>query len=134
MLEFAALAHACRARLPAWRRGGPPRLSADQVLRYLGPGDPAPTELEQARRVWACASRPSEWMDRLDRGGVWKLGLLQTERMPKMLYWYRAGLSLEQIGERVSFFGGDYSARRAIRLAARGIASRLNDRRALPIR
>jgi hypothetical protein len=92
--------------------------------------------IEPARQqaILACASQPSEWWDRLDHGTEWRLGLRLYYRLPTIVSWYLAGHSPDEIGRRISMFGGSASALRALEAAARCIASRLNDRRLPPVR
>ncbi|MFN8635865.1 MAG: hypothetical protein U0893_18605 [Chloroflexota bacterium] len=94
-------------------------------------GDIAPSR-QQA--ILACATQPSEWWGRLDHGTEWKLGLRLYYRLPTIVSWYLAGLTPEEIGCRISMFGGSASALRALEAAARCIASRLNDHRLPPVR
>ena len=84
--------------------------------------------------ILACATQPSEWWGRLDHGTEWRLGLRLYYRLPTIVSWYLAGLTPEEVGERISMFGGSASALRALEAAARCIASRLNDRRLPPVR
>ena len=46
----------------------------------------------------------------------------------------RGGIEPDEIGRRISMFGGSASALRALEAAARCIANRLNDRRLPPVR
>jgi hypothetical protein len=86
------------------------------------------------RAILACAAQPSEWWDRLDHGTEWRLGLRLYYRLPTIVSWYLAGLTPDEIGRRISMFGGSASALRALEAAARCISSRLNDRRLPPVR
>jgi hypothetical protein len=86
------------------------------------------------RAILACATQPSEWWGRLDHGTEWRLGLRLYYRLPTIVSWYLAGLTPEEVGARISMFGGSASALRALEAAARCIASRLNDRRLPPVR
>jgi hypothetical protein len=91
-------------------------------------------EPSRERAILACATQPSEWWGRLDRGTEWRLGLRLYYRLPTIVSWYLAGLTPDEIGRRISMFGGPASALRALDAAARCIASRLNDRRLPPVR
>src|SRR4051812_26945824 len=92
--------------------------------------------IEPARQqaILACATQPSEWFDRLDHGTEWRLGLRLYYRLPTIVSWYLAGQSPDEIGRRISMFGGPASALRALDAASRCIARRLNDRGLPPIR
>ena len=91
-------------------------------------------EPERQRAILACATQPSEWWGRLDHGTEWRLGLRLYYRLPTIVSWYLAGHSPEEIGRRISMFGGPASALRALEAAARCIASRLNDKGLPPVR
>ena len=93
-----------------------------------------PIEPERQRAILACATQPSEWWGRLDHGTEWRLGLRLYYRLPTIVAWYLAGNSPDEIGRRISMFGGSASALRALEAAARCIASRLNDRTLPPVR
>jgi hypothetical protein len=97
-------------------------------------GYPADVEPARARAILACATQPSEWWGRLDHGTEWRLGLRLSYRLPTIVSWYLAGLTPDEVGARISMFGGSASALRALDAAARCIASRLNDRRLPPVR
>jgi hypothetical protein len=84
--------------------------------------------------ILACATQPSEWWGRLDHGTEWRLGLRLYYRLPTIVSWYLAGHTPEEIGRRISMFGGSASALRALEAAARCIASRLNDHSLPPVR
>ena len=102
--------------------------TSEEVAARLRPGGTCGCESERTRAILACAARPSEWLHRVDGGTCWRLGRLLVGRLPKIIYLYRSGLSLEEIGECISFFGGPGSASRAFDAATRAIAARLNDR------
>src|SRR3954453_15245075 len=91
-------------------------------------------EPARQRTILACATQPSEWWGRLDHGTEWRLGLRLYSPLPTIVAWYLAGQSPEEIGCRISVFGGSASALRALEAAARCIANRLNDRRLPPVR
>jgi len=88
----------------------------------------------RAQAILACATQPSEWCGHLDSGTEWRLGLRLYYRLPTIVSWYLAGLSPDDIGARISMFGGPASALRALDAASRCIAHRLNDRRLPPVR
>lgn len=95
---------------------------------------PADFDAARARAILACATQPSEWWGRLDHGTEWRLGLRLSYRLPTIVSWYLAGLSPDEVGARISVFGGAASALRALDAASRCIASRLNDRHLPPVR
>ena len=95
---------------------------------------PPAIDASRQRAILACATQPSEWVGRLDHGTEWRLGLRLHYRLPTIVSWYLAGLTPDEVGARISMFGGSASALRALEAAARCIASRLNDRRLPPVR
>ena len=95
---------------------------------------PHVVDASRERAILACATQPSEWWGRLDHGTEWRLGLRLYYRLPTSVSWYLAGQSPEDIGRRISVFGGSASALRALEAAARCIANRLNDHSLPPVR
>src|SRR5437016_1953490 len=112
-----------------WSRRTTARSYSDQdVLRLLGPSDPAPEERSRAEAVRACAARPASWMDRLDAAETRELGRL-VPRLPTIVFWYYVGVPADEIGCRVGHFQGAWEAERALRVISRCIARQLNDPR-----
>ncbi len=95
---------------------------------------PPAVDTSRGRAILACATQPSEWVGRLDHGTEWRLGLRLYYRLPTIVSWYLAGLTPDEVGARISMFGGSASAVRALEAAARCIANRLNDRSLPPVR
>ena len=102
--------------------------SAQDVLRLLGPNDPAPEECSRAEAVRACAARPASWMERLDAAEIRELGRL-VPRLPTIVFWYRVGVPVDEIGSRVGHFQRAWEAERALRVISSCIARQLNDPR-----
>jgi hypothetical protein len=112
-----------------WSRWTTPRWYSDQdVLRLLGPSDPAPEECRRAEAVRACAARPASWMERLNAAETTELGRL-VPRLPTIVFWYRVGVPVDEIGSRVGHFQRAWEAERALRVISCCIARQLNDRR-----
>src|SRR5215210_2806471 len=99
--------------------------TAAEVAALLNRSAGCPHGVEPARRraILACATQPSEWSGRLDHGTEWRLGLRLYYRLPTIVSWYLAGLTPDEVGSRISMFGGSASALRALDAAARCIAS-----------
>ena len=75
--------------------------------------------------VHAAAARTSLWSSRLPDKLAFDLGRTAS-RLPSVVYWYRQGVSLHDIGRRLSGFGGAWDAERALDVAAALIADALN--------
>jgi hypothetical protein len=91
------------------------------------PDAPAQDDV-RAAAIRSCAAQPAQWLDGLDDGTTEELGRLSGQ-LPSIVFWYTAGLSLDEIGRRVGHFGelsGVWEAERAASAAARCIARRLN--------
>jgi hypothetical protein len=123
MLTSSPLAR-LRQLCPALPGRGPGRYTPAEVLALLSPEANGPAE--RRRAVLATAAVPSGWTGNLRDRDTWELGRL-ADRLPTVVFWHRAGLSLEEIGQRISLFGGPWRARRALEIAAGCIATRLNE-------
>ena len=79
--------------------------------------------------VHAAAAEAGGWMRLLpnDAYREHRLGLAAT-RLPSVIFWYRQGVSPEQIGRRLTPFGGGSDGDRAIAAACGLIAALLNTR------
>jgi hypothetical protein len=75
--------------------------------------------------VHAAAARTSVWSSRLPDRLAFDLGRTAS-RLPTVVYWYCQGVSLHEIGRRLSWFGGAWDAERALDVAAALIADALN--------
>ena len=75
--------------------------------------------------VHAAASMTAVWSAGLPDRVAFDLGRNAT-RLPTVVYWYRQGLSVHEIGRRLSPFGTAWDAERALNAAARLIAEALN--------
>jgi hypothetical protein len=75
--------------------------------------------------VHAIAAQTSLWSGRLPQRQAFDLGRT-AGRLPSVVFWYRQGVSLDEIGQRLSPFGGVWDAERALDTAAALIAEALN--------
>jgi hypothetical protein len=113
-----------RPRL-SWPRLLPSRKSftPEEVRRRLQVDDMAHDERTQA--VHVAAARTGVWSGQLPDRLAFELGR-SAHRLPSVVYWYRQGLSPRDIGRRLSPFGSDWDANRALDAAASLIAQSLN--------
>jgi hypothetical protein len=75
--------------------------------------------------VHAAAALTSVWASRLPDRLVFDLGRTAS-RLPMVVFWFRQGLSAQEIGGRLSAFGGAWDAEHALDVAATLIADTLN--------
>lgn len=75
--------------------------------------------------VHAAAAMTGVWSRELPDRVAFDLGR-SAGRLPSVVYWYRQGLSLCEIGRKLSMFGTAWDAERAIDAAALLIAQALN--------
>jgi hypothetical protein len=80
---------------------------------------------ERTAAVHAAAARTSIWSSRLTDRVAFNLGR-SANRLPTVVYWHRQGLSPRDIGRRLSPFGTEWDAHRALDAAASLIAELLN--------
>lgn len=80
---------------------------------------------ERTQAVHAAAARTGVWSGQLSDRLAFELGRA-ANRLPTVVYWYRQGMSLRDIGRRLSPFGGVWDANRALDAAALLIANSLN--------
>jgi hypothetical protein len=105
--------------------------TTEEVLGALRSADVQALGISRLAAIRACATEPSRWIGRLEDRPADELGRLGG-LLPKIVFWYAAGLSLEEIGRRVGHFGelsGVWEAERALGAAARCIARQLNHSR-----
>jgi len=105
--------------------------TTEEVLGALRSADVQALGISRLAAIRACAAEPSGWIGRLEDRPADELGRLGG-LLPKIVFWYAAGLSLEEIGRRVGHFGelsGTWEAERALGAAARCIARQLNHSR-----
>jgi hypothetical protein len=104
---------------------GPTRYSPREVRLRLQPG--GPLEGSRTAAVQAAATQVGSWMRLLppDAAREHNLGLAAT-RLPSVIFWFRAGLSAEQIGRRLTPLGESCYGDRAIDAACTLIAALLN--------
>ena len=106
-------------------RGQSSRYTAGEVRALLSPQTKGALDRQEA--VLTTASVPSSWTDYLRQDDARLLGRVTT-RLPMIVFLYRAGHSLEEIGRRICLFGGPWIAERALEVATHCIAARLNER------
>lgn len=87
-------------------------------------GDPN-TLNPRTAAVHAAAARTGLWSAQLDARTASQLGK-SGRCLPLIVYWYCEGVALDQIGRRVSPFGSEWDADRAVDTASRLIAQLLN--------
>jgi hypothetical protein len=75
--------------------------------------------------VHAVAAQTSLWSARVPDRLAFDLGRTAS-RLPTVVYWYRQGVPLHEIGRRLSPFGGASDANRALDAAAWLMAQALN--------
>jgi len=83
----------------------------------------------RTQAVHAAASDVGAWITLLPAGAEREAQLsLAAARLPSVVYWYRHGLTAEQIGRRLAPFGENVYGERAIDAACSLIATLLNQR------
>jgi hypothetical protein len=100
------------------------RYTAGEVSHLLHPDARGSDRRRQA--VLEAAAVPSAWLAHLDRREACELGRL-AERLPTIVFLHASGSSPEQIAQRVGGWGA-WGVERALDVAARCIAERLNRR------
>ena len=77
--------------------------------------------------VHAIAAQTGVWTGRMAHHQAHDLGRA-AGRLPSVVFWYCQGVSLEEIGQRLSPLGGPWDAERALNVATALIAETLNRR------
>lgn len=95
----------------------------EEVRQRLRVGD---AEHPRTQAVHAAAARTAVWSALLPDKIAFDLGAA-GRRLPSVVFWHSQGLSLEDIGRRISRFGGAWDAERAIDVASQLIAHVLNE-------
>jgi hypothetical protein len=80
---------------------------------------------ERTAAVHAAAARTSVWSSRLPDRLAFNLGR-SAHRLPTVVYWHRQGIQPDEIGRRLSPFGTEWDADRALDAATSLIADVLN--------
>ena len=75
--------------------------------------------------VHSAAAMTSVWSSRMPERLAFDMGRTAT-RLPTVVLWFRQGLPAQEIGRRLSTFGGAWDAERALDVAATLIADTLN--------
>jgi hypothetical protein len=99
--------------------------TAEEVRQRLRVDRP---EDERTAAVHAVAAQTGLWSGRVPDRLAFDLGRAAS-RLPTVVYWYRQGVPLHEIGRRPSPFGGASEATRALDAAAWLIARTLNHHR-----
>jgi hypothetical protein len=108
----------------AWPRLLAPRntYTAREVRERLlmaAPDDP------RTAAVHAAAARTGVWLSALSDSLALDLGRAAS-RLPTIVFWYSQGVPAREIGQRLSPFGSEWDAERALEVATTLIASVLN--------
>ncbi|TME22422.1 MAG: hypothetical protein E6I75_30310 [Chloroflexi bacterium] len=85
----------------------------------------APADHPRTAAVHAAAALTSVWSSRLPDRLAFDMGRTAT-RLPSVVLWFRQGLPAQEIGRRLSTFGGAWDAEHALDVAATLIADTLN--------
>jgi len=80
---------------------------------------------ERTAAVHQAASETGLWSTQLPDRLAFDLGRA-ANRLPTVVFWYRQGVPAQEIGKRLSPFGGVWDAERALEAAATLIAHSLN--------
>jgi hypothetical protein len=108
-----------KPRLLGWRKQN---FTAEEVRQRLQIDEDAD---ERTAKVHAAAAQISLWSSDVPARLAFDLGRTAS-RLPTVVFWFRQGISPEEIGHRLSAFGGDWDANRALDVAAGLIAQALN--------
>lgn len=100
-----------------------PSFTPEEVRQRLRLGEAAHP---RTAAVHAAASQTAIWSALLPENLARDLGA-GGRKLPSVVFWHRQGLSLEDIGRRLSPFGGPWDADRAIATASALIAHILNE-------
>ncbi len=90
-----------------------------QLLREGGGG-------ERGRAVSRCVAAAADWLP--DTPDVVYCPFHYRQHLPRIVFWYGHGDSVETIGRRVSAFGTAWGVERSLQTACRRIADCLNAR------
>jgi hypothetical protein len=116
---------------PSTWRFALPRLLAPRTRKTFTPAEvrerlqSADVEHPRTLAVHAAAAQASVWSSLLPEKVAFDLGRVAT-RLPTVVYWYRQGVPTDEIGRRLSGFGGAWDADRALTVASELIARTLN--------
>ncbi len=102
--------------------GARPRYTVQEVRQRLQVDS---AQDDRTLAVHAMASRTTRWSCLLRDKVALDLGRA-ANRLPSIVFWYRQGVTAEEIGRRLSPFGGSWDANRALDAAAALIAEALN--------
>jgi hypothetical protein len=80
---------------------------------------------QRTEAVHTAAAHASLWSDQVPDRLRYELGRTAT-RLPSVVFWYRQGVPMHEIGRRLSPFGNAWDADRALQAAAALIAQLLN--------
>lgn len=97
-----------------------PGFTAREVRRLLQEGAAS----ERGRAVSRCVARSTDWLP--PEADVVRCPHHYQQQLPRIVFWYSQGESVEQIGRRVSAFGTSWGVERALETACLRIADCLN--------
>ena len=80
---------------------------------------------ERGRAVSRCAARAADWLP--ENPDVVRCPFYYRQHLPRIIFWYARGDSVETIGRRLSAFGTPWGVERALKTACRRMAACLND-------
>ena len=110
--------------LPVGRHGWlirTPGYTAGEVRRLLREGSRSP----RGRAVSRCVARASDWVPPVP--DVTRCPLFYRDQLPRIIFWYAQGESVEEIARRLSAFGTPWGVKRTLDVACRRIAACLNE-------
>ena len=113
-----------RHLLPLGRSGWlirTPGFTAREVRQLLREGTDSP----RGRAVSRCVARAADWLPA--EPDVLRCPFHYRQQLPRILFWYGRGESVEAIGQRLSFLGTPWGVERALDTACHRIADCLND-------
>lgn len=101
--------------------------TAAEVRERLAPGSPVAEDEPNFRTaaVRAAAAQTGVWSAHLDSRTAADLGK-SGRCLPLIVFWFCQGIPLDDIGRRISPFGSEWDANRALSTACRLIAQVLN--------
>ncbi|CAA9546686.1 MAG: hypothetical protein AVDCRST_MAG88-464 [uncultured Thermomicrobiales bacterium] len=98
-----------------------PGFTAGEVRELLREGAGS----ERGRAVSRCAARAADWLP--ENPDVVRCPFYYRQHLPRIIFWYARGDSVETIGRRLSAFGTPWGVERALKTACRRMAACLND-------
>ncbi len=97
-----------------------PGFTAGEVKRLLREGP----KTERGRAVSRCVARSDDWLPTIP--DVVTCPFHYQQRLPRIVFWYAQGESIDEIGQRMTAFHTTWGVERALRVACERIAYCLN--------